>query len=161
MRNTIFKRTLVLLLALCMMVSVFAACATDESGESSESNSIDGATVEVEGVPTDEGGHILDAIPDDFKIDDTFRILGWSEQKSQYYIKEQGDNVVANAVYNRNMAVEDRLQVQLDFTFVEGNWEKRSKFTEQVKSTSDSGMAYDALICYNLVPYVFGGERFG
>ena len=39
-------------------------------------------------------------------------------------------------------------------TFVKGDWSNRSSYSKQVESTSTNGMAYDALICYNLTPYV-------
>ena len=155
MKHTIWIRSILLLLVLCMTVSAFAACAAEEEDESSDGAvaSVEGAT-ETEGPLTDEDGYLLDEIPEDFKIEDTFRILAWEEGKGQYYAAEEGTDTVANAVFRRNVAVEERLDVELKFTFVKGDWSNRSSYSKQVESTSTNGMAYDALVCYNLTPYV-------
>ena len=152
-------RILCLLMALCMMCAVLASCAAeDETGIDPGTDATgDGAGEEestVEEVLTDEDGFILDGIPEDLKIDDKFSILGWKEGQAQFYRAELGSDVVGNAVYLRNMAVEERLDVELDWTFVDGDWDDRNKFAQQIDATSSSGMAYDAAICYNLVPYV-------
>ena len=156
MKTKIFIRAILLLLVLCMTVSAFAACAAEEEGEPVEAttDSRESGITETEGPLTDEDGYILDAIPEDLKINEKFSILGWKEGQSQFYRAELGSDVVGNAVYLRNMAVEERLGVEFDWSFVDGDWDDRNKYSQQISATSDAGMAYDAAICYNLVPYV-------
>ncbi|MBQ8440107.1 MAG: hypothetical protein IJX19_05560 [Clostridia bacterium] len=158
MKNSkLLMRILCLLMALCTVCAVLASCAAEDDTDTDASENGTEASGEgdtSEEVLTDKDGFILDAIPDDLKIKEKFSILGWKEGQSQYYRDELGSDVVGNAVYLRNMAVEDRLEVELDWTFVDGDWEDRNKFAQQVEATSSSGMAYDAVVCYNLVPYV-------
>ena len=158
MKNSkLLLRVLCLLIALCTLCATFAACAAEneEDTGSTAGSEVGGSTPDDEEAPlTDEDGYLLDSIPEDFKIKEKFSILGWSESKSQYYRAELGSDVVGNAVYLRNMAVEERLDVELDWSFVDGDWDDRNKYSQQIAATSDAGMAYDAAICYNLVPYV-------
>ena len=158
MKNSkLLMRILCLLMALCTVCAVLASCAAEDDTDTDASENGAEASGEgdtSEGVLTDKDGFILDAIPDDLKIKEKFSILGWKEGQSQYYRDELGSDVVGNAVYLRNMAVEDRLEVELDWTFVDGDWDDRNKFAQQIEATSSSGMAYDAAVCYNLVPYV-------
>ena len=158
MKNSkLLMRILCLLMALCMVCAVLASCAAEDDTDTGASGDVaeaSGGGDTSEEVLTDENGFLLDAIPEDLKIKEKFSILGWKEGQSQYYRAELGSDVVGNAVYLRNMAVEDRLDVELDWTFVDGDWDDRNKFAQQVDATSSSGMAYDAVVCYNLVPYV-------
>ena len=150
-------RVLCLLMTLCMVCAVLASCAAEDDTDTGASG--DGAEASEGGdtfeeVLTDEKGRLLDSLPEDLKIKEKFSILGWKEGQSQYYREELGSDVVGNAVYLRNMAVADRLEVDLDWTMVTGDWDHRNVFAQQVSATSSSGLAYDAVVCYNLVPYV-------
>ena len=149
-------RLFCLLLALCTLCATFAACAAEDDNTQATSSSK--ATEEsgeetVEGAPTDDQGFlILESVPEDFKLDGTFTILGWGDGK-QHYREEMGDDEVGNAIYRRGLAVEERLGVDLQWSFTPGNWDHKHEYIQKVKSTSDAGTAYDALVCYNLVPY--------
>ncbi len=152
MKNSKFlMRFLCLLTVLCMVCAAFASCSadTEEGADTTEPGSETSSTPAL-----DEDGYLLDGIPDDFKIDDSFSILGWGEQKSQFYVEDITEDVVKNSIYARNDTVEDRLNVEIQWKFVNGNWSNRDGFTQHVSATSSAGIAYDALICYNLVPYV-------
>ena len=147
-----------LLLALCTVCAAFAACtaenddtATEASGSAESSVGGDAVT---EGAPTDEEGYLyLESIPEDFKINESFTILGWGTG-AQHYRAEETDDVVGNAIYKRSVNVEDRLGVDLQWSFIPGKWEYKNDFAQHIKATSEAGMAYDATVCYNLVPYV-------
>ena len=154
--NNLWTRVLCLLMALCTLCVLIASC-TDktEEGLTPNAGSDDQADLpETEaGAPTDEEGFLLlESIPEGFTIDGEFTILGWGDGK-QHYRDEQSDDVVGNAIYRRSMAVEDRLGVDLQWSFSPGNWDKKHEYIQKVKSTSEGGQAYDALVCYNLVPY--------
>lgn len=103
--------------------------------------------------PTDEEGYLLfESIPEGFKIEREFKILGWGDG-AQHYREEMSDDVVGNAIYKRNITVEDYLGVDLQWSFSPGNWDFKHEYIQKVESTSIGGTAYDALVCYNLVPY--------
>ncbi len=157
MKSRVMVRLFCLLLVLCMLCATFVACAT-EGGNSTLTNDSTGATTNgvttPGGPPTDEQGYLLlESIPEHFKISDTFSVLGWGNGM-QHYREELGTDVVGNAIYQRSLAVEERLDVDLIWTFVPGKWEYRNDFAQEIYKTSSTGMAYDATVCYNLVPYV-------
>lgn len=155
--NGVIIRLFCLLLALCTLCVAFASCANEEVEGALTSSSADG-TKETEettgGARTDEDGYlILESIPENFKINGIMKVLGWGDGK-QHYRDELGTDVIGNAIYKRCMTVEENLNVDLQWTFVPGKWEYKLDFAQEINRTSSSGMAYDATVCYNLVPYV-------
>ena len=70
MKNAKLVRFLVLLLALCMMVSMFAACATEDEGNETIDGETDDNDISTGGDATaddlDENGFLKDNIPEDF-----------------------------------------------------------------------------------------------
>ncbi|MBE6627789.1 MAG: hypothetical protein E7629_02570 [Ruminococcaceae bacterium] len=154
--NRLTVRFFCLLLSLCTLCAVFCACATEDADKTltdASEASVESNEDPTEGAPTDEEGYLLlESIPEDFKIGGEFKILGWGDG-AQHYRAEETDDVVGNAIYKRNMTVEETLGVDLQWSFSPGNWDHKEEYIQQVKSTSDAGMAYDALVCYNLVPY--------
>ena len=152
----LWTRVLCLLMALCTLCAAFAAC-TGKDGDAAATGSAKategGDETTAEGPPTDEEGYLLlESIPEGFQLDREYTILGWGDGK-QHYRDEQSDDVVGNAIYRRNVVVEDILGVDLQWSFSPGNWDHKHEYIQKVKSTSDAGMAYDTLVCYNLVPY--------
>ena len=146
-------RLFCLLLALCTLCAVFASCARDDADDASANKTTDDGK-QTEGVLTDEQGYLIfDSVPESFKIDGTMKILGWGDGR-QHYRDELSNDVVGNAIYNRTLAVEETLNVDLQWNFIPGKWEYRNDFAQEINKTSTAGMAYDATVCYNLVPYV-------
>ncbi|MBQ8439924.1 MAG: hypothetical protein IJX19_04625 [Clostridia bacterium] len=154
-QSKLAMRFLRLLLALCMLCAAFAACTgkDDDTGASGDGAEASGGGDTSEEVLTDEEGYLLlESIPENFQIGGEFTVLGWGDGM-QHYREELSDDVVGNAIYKRNVTVEGRLGVDLQWSFSPGNWDYKHEYIQKVKSTSDAGMAYDALVCYNLVPY--------
>ena len=156
-QQALWIRLLVLALVLAMTASLFVACATEEEDGGSVttgSGSVieDGTDIEAE---TDENGFLLDDLGDDLNFETEVRILGVKEYTHQFYIEEDkiGDNAVDKSIYDRNMTVEDRLGVVLKWDFAKGEWGSRNTFLQAVETACEA-MPYDAMICYNLVPYM-------
>ena len=162
-QNNVVIRLFCLLLALCTLCATFAACATEEDNSNKKGKTDateEGATTET-ARPTDEEGYLLPTIPETFKIDDTFTILGWDNGNSghkQHYREELSEDVVGNAIYNRSISVEETLNVDLEWSFAPGKWEQKDDFAKKIESTSFAGMAYDATVCYNLVPCLLAAQ---
>jgi hypothetical protein len=153
--KAIILRIFCLILALCMTCAAFVACSAEDEGNAATDSAeiTEDSGEEVDDAPTDEQGFLLlESIPEDFKIGGEFKILGWGDG-AQHYREELSQDVVGNAIYKRNITVEDRLGVDLQWSFSPGNWDKKHEYIQKVKSTSEGGAAYDALVCYNLVPY--------
>ena len=99
----------------------------------------------------DANGFLMDNLPD-LNFNKEVRIVVSTSQKNQVAPSEMGEDVVANAIYQRNETVADRLGIEIDFIPIDTPWDGRETFTQIIKSTCDSGDAYDALAVYNPMP---------
>ena len=141
-------RLICLLLASLMMLAILAGCQNEGDAEATTDA---GNTPTGTLVATDKDGYVLDPI--DFTLDREMTILMSEQLKHQICVDERGEDVINNALYDRWETVEERLNIDINLTTKDGLWNNnRTAFFQQVKSTSDSGSAYDALCVYNLYP---------
>jgi hypothetical protein len=161
-KQSLWLRILVLALALSMLVSAFAACAAEEepAPATSGENTVESINTEPE-VETDENGYPIDDLPSDLNFETSVRILGVQEYTHQFHIKEEevGEDLVAKSIYDRNVTVEDRLGVELSWDAAKGEWGSRNTFLKAVETACETD-PYDAMICYNLVPYMLAQKGF-
>ncbi len=123
-------KKLSLVLAVLMILGCLAACADKEEAPEQTSVAASGTTaaasIEESTVPEDTGrydseGFLLDDLPE-LNFNKKIRILGWKEVTfKEFNTSEATSNTVDEAIYNRNRAVEDRLNVVLEYTVVAGN----------------------------------------
>ena len=165
MKNAKLVRFLVLLLALCMMVSMFAACATEEEGgdvigESTEA--VDGTGGDdVIDEDLDENGYLKDNLPEDLNFDREVRILYSTHQKKWICVDEEGSTagVVEEAIYTRWQDVQDRLGIEILWVAEQGTWDSsKTAFIQLVETNSNTGTAFDAVASYNLFPGAFANQ---
>ncbi len=136
------KKTVSLLLALLLLLPVFAACsekaaekpaetpAAEETAQITPSGEGEAAPVEEE--PAKDMLDAREDVSDDLPAADfggnTFRIAGDDEFEAYYLTDEQIGEVVNDAVFLRNTAVEERFNVTLDArVFTEGEIADRVK----------------------------------
>lgn len=159
-KQSMWLRIIVLMLSLCMLVSVFAACATeDEDGTdgatSGDESSGDQIATEEE-FETDAGGFRVDGLGSDLKFDASIKILADKTYRKQVAptVEEcEGDSVRA-VIYKRNETVQERLG--LEITWVEstaGAWGGAAKVLQDVQTACETD-PYDAICVYNLTPYM-------
>ena len=88
MKNTQkLTRLLLLLLALAMVISTFAACATEDdepiATDEATSEEVGGDNViDDDGEIRDENGYIIDDVPEGLNFGDEFKILSADNQKN-------------------------------------------------------------------------------
>ena len=154
-QQSLWIRLLVLMMALCMMVSVFAACAADDDDAEETGSEESTATSGTLGEETD----FIDDALIDLDFDREVRILGVQEYTYQYYFKEEdiGEDPIAQVIFDRNATVEDRLGIEFKWDFAKGEWGSRKQFLTAVQTACETD-PYDAMICYNLVPYMLAQE---
>ena len=141
-------RLVCFLLASLMMLAILAGCQND--GDKEATDPADKGTQATQ-VATDKDGYVLDPIH--FTLDREMSILISEQLKTQITADERGEDVINNALYDRWQTVEERLNIEINLNTKDGLWNaNRTAFFQQVKSTSDSGDAYDALCVYNLYP---------
>ncbi len=153
-QQTLWIRVLVLALALVMTVSVFAACSTDDEAA---------ATTEPAGtekpINTDEDGFVVDNLGDDLNFETTVKILGEEKFATQFWVKEEdvGDHPVRLELYKRNETVQERLGIEIKWTLAKGDWNNKDNFLHVVETACETS-PYDAMCCYNLVPYMLAAK---
>lgn len=148
------KRTLSLLLAVLLCSTVFAACAKDngDTGTDTTAAPIADDTVTTAPEIVDDGkdanGFIRDTLPSDLNFkDETINILTWSDvEHNEFEVEEITGDLVADALYNRNRRVEERLGVKLEFHGVKGNWGNSNEYVTHVNTAIQSG-SHDFDMC--------------
>ena len=146
-------RVLLVLLSLCMLVSVFAAC-TDESGKEGEPATTPGKEQET-GPATGADGKILDDLPQ-LNLNREFTILAVESQRKHFRpTEEEATDNVYKAIIARNATVEERMGVTFKWVLEPGqaNAEEISSFIQKVETDYKGDCEYEAVISYNLVPY--------
>ena len=138
-----------LLLALCMLVSVFAACATEDEEGGDDVAETDGSNTG----NTEEETLVPDNL--DITLDRDVSILYSDYLKGIEYVAEEdiGESVISKAIYDRWQNVQDRLNVEINWVPEPGKWDgTQNTFMQKVQTTSETGAAFDAIVCYNLIP---------
>lgn len=65
----------------------------------------------------------------------TFTLLTTETQQYEYDALEMNGDVVNDAVYNRNMAVEELLGIDFEFIYRPGDWANRKSFCETIQNS--------------------------
>lgn len=153
------KSLLALVLAL-LAVLTLAACG-EKNGEDDPAATSDAAATEpLDTTPDtsdlyDENGYLkddLDSYGLDYK-DTVVHILFDKAQMTKTYTEATNGDIVNDALYERLEAVEEQLSVKLDFIALEGAWNKRAEFAQEVDRVYQAGTKdYDLVCAYNLTP---------
>ena len=152
-----FARIIALICAVLMLVPAFVACANTQGGEdtTASANAQTQAPIAEETAdPTlDINGYKKDDIPDELDYKgEVVSILGWQDvERPEFEILEEetGIDMVKDAIYNRNLAVEDRLGVTLEWTMQKGNNSNRAAFANYVQTCFSGGTYYDIIATYS------------
>ncbi len=162
-KTTAWIRVAVLFLALCMATCVFAACTTAGTNPQASGGEANGTNPPVTTEDLyDANGKLKDTLPEDLNFDRTYKVLAVSGQKSHFYATEEDTDNVKRAVYQRNLTVEDRLGIEIEWDFVAGsaNNKEINAFVQKAESDYQSSGEYDSVISYNLVPYILANRGY-
>ena len=122
MKHISLKKQLCLVLAVLMLLSIMTACADsgDEQPDAVETTTpAPGADTPGEGTettpaPEETTPATPDNLPADLKYNnEQIDFLAWKQGVVEYYADEQNGDAVNDAIYYRNMTVEERLGVCL------------------------------------------------
>lgn len=162
MKHNRIKKMLSMLLASLTLLCLFVSCTTpkdpvDTAGaqgtetDGVQSGDTTGAPDETT-PPVDENGYLLDNLPSDLRYDGKkVRFLVWSDVENvEFYVKEQTGESVNDAIYFRNMAVEDRLGITMEFSEALGNYNNQKGFVEAAENMIMSGAELDIMAAYSL-----------
>ena len=158
MKKNIFARIACALLASLMLVSAVAcgksadepAVTTAANAEATTVAGGEAGTPEATEAPTvDANGFHLDDLSKDLNYNgETFTFLTWSDvEHEEFFVESQTGDVVNDAMYTRNQAVEERLNVTLGEVSTAGNSDNNANFNNYIQTDNLSGAHEFQLIC--------------
>lgn len=156
---------LVCLLLVALMLLPVVACGnpaddeTPDAGETTPAADV-GATTTPGGSDvvteppsnTDENGYLKDDLDPTLNYNDKqFTLLYWSDREhEEFYVESQTGDLVSDAIYNRNMAVEERLGIRFNYVTEKGNASNVDSFTQKVSNSISAGdHSYDLVSAHS------------
>ena len=115
------KKIVSVLLILCMLLSL-AACKQEEPVQNPSNNSQNTATED----------DYLASLPDYNNKGSEFRILVTQQLVGFYDQENVSADIVENACYERNLAVEDRFEIDIVYNNLDGNSSGAAQFSAEI-----------------------------
>ena len=153
------KRTLAIMLAMLMCLSVLVSCGAKESSAETTASDIGtsaaettvASTTETEAL-TEETRYRKDDLDPSLNYNgEKFTILYWSDvERIEFEIKEQTGDLIGDALYLRNATVEERLGIQFEWIGTAGNAQNQSAFVAAVGNDVKSGGEYEVFAGYSM-----------
>ena len=119
-------------IALCLLVSLLAGCGGGETPSGADT------TTAAPEVTTQSVEEILGFARED-NGGKTFTMLVAETKGYEYDAEEATGDVVSDAVYAKNTAVEDYLGIDFEFLYEDGNWNNRGAFNAMISADVMSG----------------------
>ena len=142
-------KLLLLVLVVAMLCPVFASCT--DNGDKNDTTTTQ-ASGDIGGTPGGEEEEVYEKDDlDQYNLnynDDKIQVLHWNSEEPEFEIETTDGTKVNDAIYNRNLAIETRLGVQLVFTEQAGNSTNISNFVKHVETTA-SDKTYDIVATYS------------
>lgn len=149
----VMKKMITMLLLLAMMLSAFAGCSDTTSEEVSANDPAADAEIAETAETEAETMYLPDDLPADLTYDGTtVTTFGWSGPVLvEFYVEEQNGEVVNDAIFARNMAVEERLGITLEYHLEPGAYDQRNTWVQALSSSITAGDgAYDISAGYSM-----------
>lgn len=156
MKRSAFVRLGCALIALLMMLCVLVACAnnTDNPSDTTTANpggdNPTGTTADPSTDTTSEFEN--DDIPSDLKYNKTITLLYWADREHEEFevAEPMGENV-NDAIFNRNITIEDRLGITMGFVTTDGDAGNIQNWVKYVNNSIQSGGGeFDVFASYSL-----------
>ncbi|MBE6612621.1 MAG: extracellular solute-binding protein [Ruminococcaceae bacterium] len=136
------KRLVSIMLLAALMLSS-ASCGGGQSEDTTASTT--------EPAVTTESVAELVGFPEEDNGGETFTVFANIHKAYEYDAEEQTGDVVSDAVYYKNQAVEDYLGIQFEFVYEDGNWNARGDFNQKIMQDVQSGDAMYDMVSNTLV----------
>lgn len=164
------KRIIALLLALVFICAGLVSCnTTPDTPDAGDTTTVDDdtTTAPVGDTPDepkeeyDHKGYLKDNLPKDINLNEKpIRILGWSNPYAEYEIESMSaaNNNVESALYDRNLAVETRFNVVLDYNIIKGDYDHYGTYVNTVRTSALSNEPYDMIAMYSMCGILLAQE---
>lgn len=155
------RKIIALLLALLMTAPALVACSDNGADEETKKETTadtvanagnDSEVVAEETENVDENGYLKDDLPSDLNFgDEVINVLYWSDVENQEFEAEEFTGEIVNdAIYQRNLNVEDGLGVKFNWIGTPGNGGNIDAYVSKVREDFTAGdNAYDILASYS------------
>lgn len=156
------NRIIALALLAVILIATFCSCTNttdpDEPSEITDDASSSPVADSVSDSPSDDSGSgtvgetSIYETPDDLgemNLNKKVNILCWNPEMTDFEVKEASGDLIDDAIYTRNLTVESRLGVELNWIEIEGDFNKREEFIKNVEEGRTS-REYDLIACYSL-----------
>ena len=163
MKKNMFARIACALLAALMLTSTAVACGKTEDPATTTVANGDATTVaggdaatdpaQTEAPTHDANGFWLDDIDPNLNYNgDTFNVLYWSDvEHPEFFAESQTGDIVNDAIYLRNQAVEERLNITFGWVGVDGDSGENANFNAHVQQELLAGShEFDLIAAYSL-----------
>lgn len=148
-------RSITAVLVLAILLSTCVSCAQTSGGGETSLVATTTAAPTVSGEQNDVEVTDLAAsnIPDDMKFTGTdIKLLYWDDVPNvEFFVDTTTGEVVNDAIYNRNMRVEEKFGIKLNFTGTPGDYKDQKSFVNAcLNSTMAGADAYDIFAGYSM-----------
>lgn len=148
------SRILVVLLLLAMVLPLAVSCAeTVDSADTTLPAQTEAPSGDVVETEPEETLFALSDIPEDLRFDgETVKILYWNDVPNvEFFVEDQTGESVNDAIYKRNLNVQERFGITLEYSGTKGDFNNQSSFVNTcVNSTQSGSDAYDIFCGYSM-----------
>lgn len=140
--QAVLKKIISILLVLSLLSAFLFACAGKETGEDKVNGGAEStAAEEISGTTSDMDArkNVSDGLPEKNYEGRKYTILMREEWNYEFEAEEQTGETINDAVYLRNLAVEDRFNVKITPFMVPGNWEAQDKYLSTLRKSIAAG----------------------
>lgn len=142
------KNLIIFSIVTALMVSIFAACSdnSDPNTPGGNTGDINTKTEDTTDNTVDANGYLLDSLPSDLNFGgETVNIVVREAViAKEFYVPEMTGDIVDDAIVSRNRAIEDRLNVVINYIAMPGEWGDREVMNGAIRnSVMANDGAYD------------------
>ncbi len=144
-------RTVSILLCSLFLFAAISCAAGDDDLEHSVSDTTPDANIS-SGEGDQSSPHVELSFPSDLEFGDMqITVLYWKDvERPEFFSEAPSGDVVNDAIYERNLQIEDRLKVKLNFIGTEGNVGNSDAYLKVVSNSFNSGdRDYDILASHS------------
>ena len=154
------KKLLAAILAALTVLSCLAACGkpaepadttTAATDNDATANTPTTTVAETES-PYDQNGFLKDDLPDDLDYGkQELSILYWNDvARPEFEVEDQTGDLISDAIFLRNAAVEERLGLNLNWHGIPGSYWVQEDFVSRVTNDVNSGGEFDVIASYSM-----------
>lgn len=147
-----FSKIWILLLVCAMLLGSLAGCADSNNNQSTANNGTkEQSSGEDPSELYDEDGYLKDQLPEGLSFNKELDILCWNSVAKEFGCDEPDGTAINDALVKRDMAVEERLNVSLNYLMDQvgtGSATETAHYITLVQQASQGGSPFDLVALY-------------